>query len=181
MSVDRLQVIRMGRRETAWRPIVGFSKYEVSTEGQVRRIARGNGTQVGRSLKSFPASDGYVSVSLYKDGKCRQMPVHRAVLFAFVGPPPRDGKWQGAHGDGNKSHNTLENLRWATPQENADDKIAHGTVAFGERCNRKLSNSDVATIKTLKGQKTGAEVAKIFGVSDTHIYYIWNNKSRQRG
>jgi hypothetical protein len=49
--------------------------------------------------------------------------IHRLVLAAFMGPCP-SGR-EAAHWNGDKSDNRLANLRWATPDENASDKIRH--------------------------------------------------------
>lgn len=50
-----------------------------------------------------------------------------------------------AHGDGNAWNPALSNLRWATPAENAADKVRHGRhlSQFG----RKLSKDDVRAIR----------------------------------
>jgi len=64
------------------------------------------------------------------------------VLATFVGPCPEGHV--AYHGDGDRSNNDLANLRWDTPQANADDTLRHGTRARGSRCGAtKLAEDEV--------------------------------------
>lgn len=106
----------------SWRPIIGFEGlYEVSDHGRVRN-ARTNYV-----LSPYVLRDGYLQVTLPRLGEVRRKnwPVHRLVLAAFAGPCP-DGM-EGCHNDGNRTHNTLGNLRWDTHSGNAADSLLHGT------------------------------------------------------
>lgn len=68
---------------------------------------------------------GYLMVGLRRRQKRRTCAVHRLVMSAFVGPRPRDKEV--AHYNGRPEDNRLSNLRYATPQENEQDKFRHGT------------------------------------------------------
>jgi hypothetical protein len=68
---------------------------------------------------------------------CRQL--GSLVLQAHVGPPPTPSH-QAAHLDGDPRHNCLENLAWATPSENAQHKMLHGTQPLREK--RWLNGED---------------------------------------
>ena len=114
-----------------WRPVVGFEgRYEISNWGIVRRIpstytARYKG--MGYHVKGTrPNRHGYHRVVLYKDGKGFGLTVSRLVLEAFVGPPTKDTPFA-LHGDGNRNHNWVENLRWGSQSENIRDAVKHGT------------------------------------------------------
>lgn len=116
-----------------WRPVVGYEeKYEVSNQGAVRSLDRviggphGHRKWKGRKLKPHPAkAGGYDMVSLRDGGRDRYVSVHTIVLEAFVGPRP-EGKLC-RHLNGDPTDNRLENLRWGTQKENAQDSILHGT------------------------------------------------------
>ena len=58
--------------------------------------------------------------------------VHQLMLEAFVGPAPNGHVCR--HKDGNGLNNRLENLSWATQQENADDRVRDGATT-GLRAN----------------------------------------------
>ena len=169
-----------------WRKIHGFESYEVSDSGNVRSWRSKNGRGVAtkpHALKLTPFKDKpYLRVRLYDStstAHCRR--VHHLVLEAFVGPCPLG--MQGCHGDGNAANNALTNLRWGTPQENADDRVSHGTQVRGETVGKAvLTDEQVEKIKaTIDSGKwkhgTGRSFALEFGVSDSAISSIKRKKT----
>lgn len=100
-----------------WSPIPGAPGYEASTHGGVRRRQF---FRVGEIL-TYAAprpQQGYLYV--YVGRERGTVGVHRAVLLAFAGAPPADGKrWSAHHLDRVRDHNCLENLVWV-------DSAAHG-------------------------------------------------------
>jgi hypothetical protein len=114
-----------------WLPVPGYEGlYEVSDQGRVRSLdrrvatARGDRITRGQVLKPSP-SRGYQIVPLSKKGVARRTSVHLIVLAAFVGPRPSG--LECCHGNGVRSDNRLENLRWDTRSENQRDAVRHGT------------------------------------------------------
>lgn len=69
--------------------------------------------------------NGYLIVTLWRDGRQRTRLVHRLVLTAFVGPPP-EGQ-EALHANNDRADNRLENLSWGTHSENMLDQVEHGT------------------------------------------------------
>jgi len=114
--------------------------------------------------------DGYLYISLYRNGKFINKSVHDLVLTAFEGECP-PGK-EGAHNDGNKINNMITNLRWATPTENNRDKRIHGTHLSGQKINTsKLDEDSVRRIRMAYIRKRGTmeQLGKIYGVGKTTI------------
>jgi hypothetical protein len=71
-----------------WRPVREFEGvYEVSDLGNVRRIASACGATVGKILKPFVNSKGYVRVNLYRDHRGISTFVHRLVAEVFIPNP----------------------------------------------------------------------------------------------
>lgn len=116
-----------------WAPVVGYEdSYEVSDHERVRSMPH---TRRGRnnSVRTFPArilrgwvnGNGYRVVTLVVGCKKTTALVHRLVLTAFVGPCPEG--MEALHGDGDRTHASLPNLRWGTPSENHLDSVRHGT------------------------------------------------------
>lgn len=167
-----------------WRPIPGFVGYEVSNLGRVRsyRAWGGKGSRLSDTprLKQVIARPGrYSRVTLQKpngDG-CSAYHVHALVAAAFLGPRPEG--MQVAHADGDRHNAHLSNLRYATPLENAADKVLHGTHSPGERNgNHKLTEADVRAIRKLR--RNGAlqrELAASFGVSISAIQFVLNGQN----
>ena len=97
---------------------------------------------------------------------------HRLACFLIHGEPPsRDH--QSAHSCGNNVCINPAHIRWATPKENASDKIIHGTSARGERQgSSKLTEDDVREIRYLEGIISVAKLAKRFDVGAVQIRRI---------
>lgn len=113
-----------------WRPIPGYSGYEASEDGEVRRRVTGNATHPGRVLK-LKIDRGYWAVKLYADdGKQRSMFVSRAVCLAFHG---ESNGLQACHRNGIKADNRAENLYWGTPLENGQDRMFHAVEGHKPR------------------------------------------------
>ena len=110
--------------EEIWKDVEGYEGlYQVSNLGNVKSLGRdyvaGNGCIRHMSdhfLKQSKAQKGYLTVSLFKNGKRRTIPVHRLVAETFIHNP--DNKPQVDHINGDKKLNVASNLRWATNEEN---------------------------------------------------------------
>lgn len=168
--------------EEEWRICPGYSQYEVSSHGNVRRLVRGNAYKAGYVRKPYPGKFGHLNLYMNSDdGRRPSCPVSRLVLWTFVGPAP-SVKHEAAHWDGNSANNTIGNLRWATHAENEADKLRHATSNRGnERSgNRRLTEEQVQDIRRryIAGESQGA-LAKQFGVSRSGILSVtlklsWN-------
>ncbi len=161
-----------------WRPVKGFSIYEVSSFGRVRSMdrvvpQRVNGGSIigihrkGKILKQKEYTGGYLSVRIFTNKrKQRDMAVHRLVAKAFLS----NNKHLLCvhHIDGNRKNNSVNNLTWISHSENNKRAYISGKQSRkGEKNGRsKLSNADVITIKT-KLQNGGdyKKIADTFRVS----------------
>lgn len=98
---------------------------------------------------------------------------HRVMCRLVYGEPPTN-RHEAAHSCGNGSGGCVhpKHLRWATPEENASDKIAHGTTNRGLRSARvRLSEEQVRAIREMRGRNQ-KEIAALFGVSRTTVSSI---------
>lgn len=93
-------------------------RYRVAEDGTVFGV-------YGRPLVPIVTPKGYRTVNIYINKKLHVRTVHRVVLETFVGLRP-DGM-ECCHGNGVRSDNRLENLRWDTHEANEADKVRHGT------------------------------------------------------
>lgn len=162
--------------QEVWKPIPGYEGYEVSSLGSVKSLP---GKQWGRFVRKTTRillgskdKDGYHRVEIA--GKT--VKVHRLVLLAFHGPC---NGLQSRHLNGKNDDNRSSNLRWGTAKENGFDKIVHGTTAKGELCGRAKLTEAVATdiIRLIGDGRTHKEIADSFGVSESCISIISQNKS----
>ena len=95
-----------------WRKVEGWSKYSVSSNGDIRR------DETNRILAGGHDLDGYRQITLCQDGKRKMFKLHRLIALAFV--PNPDHKPMVNHIDGVKTNNQVSNLEWVTNQENQD-------------------------------------------------------------
>ena len=115
------------KREEIWKPIKGYEGlYEVSNTGKCRsldhyitRVINGGLSKrlfKGKVLRNHTGGNGYVMMSLSKEGIVKHFCLHRLVAEAFI-PNPNNFKCIN-HKDENKLNNSVDNLEWCTHKYN---------------------------------------------------------------
>ena len=101
---------------------------------------------------------------------------HQLMCEIVHGPcPPRH---EAAHTCGHEWCVNPKHIRWATSEQNSADMVTHGTRLLGEKvASAKLTAKAVATIRSLAGKLTQAEIGARFGVGQDVISRIINRKS----
>lgn len=140
---ERLGVINLPNEE--WRPVVGYEGiYDVSNFGRVKSYLRGK----VHLLKYQVDAQGYVIVTLYRNGHEKRAKVHILVAQAFI--PNPGNKPQVNHIDGNKANPHVSNLEWVTPSENMLHAFRIGLKksATGSKNGKaKLTDDDIRYIR----------------------------------
>ena len=83
----------------------------------MKRLAGSPKCKKDRILKKSVSSNGYLFVTLYKNGKSKMFRIHRLVKENFD-PVDNMELLQVNHLDEDITHNWLSNLQWCTCQEN---------------------------------------------------------------
>ena len=147
--------------------------YSISNKGKLYRHPRGATVKSGYTRGS-KATGGYRKTNLSKDGEVKGFSLHALVMKAFVGECP-EGK-QIAHWDGIPFNNCLTNLRYATAQENADDKKRHAALSINYESHHggKISLNKVRTIHRLIAHTSmdSMDIAFETDVSVSTVYQI---------
>ena len=182
LVLDRNMRIYPDLPNEVWVDVVGYEGfYKVSNIGRIRSFVRGG--RLGCVLKQCTHRQGYKEVRLTINKKGKMFLVHRLVADAFI--PNPDNKETVNHKDGDKANNRVENLEWATINENIAHAFRTGLREFPEARRqelyngRKLSKQDVIDIREeFSNGSTQKELAEKYCVSTVHICKIVNNKIR---
>ena len=156
------------------RPVKGFPEYDVSSTGTVYSWKSGERVP----LKQRVDIDGYKTVGLYADGKCKRFKVHRLVANAFL--EGVSGKDCVNHKDGNKWNNSVDNLEWCTRSENSLHASKNGLLVYGSKQrigkaqNRRFTKEQIDTIKELyfADNLSQRELGRMFGCDHSVISEI---------
>ena len=100
--------------------IKDFEDYTIDREGNVFN------TKFDRFLKPCLNNYGYLRVSLSKNGKQKSFGLHRLLGLAYI--PNPNNKPEVDHKDRNTFNNSLSNLRWATREEQLENRGAFGEI-----------------------------------------------------
>lgn len=138
--------------------------YSVSDTGKIRN------DKSSHIIKQYKGKDGYVRTQLHRKTRT----VHRIIAETFI--PKVEGKDFINHKDGDKTHNSVDNLEWCTRSENLLHAYRNGLKSApirtkNPRC--KLSENDILFIKEhAKRDFLERELAEMFSVSDSEISAI---------
>ena len=106
--------------------IDGFEgKYKIYEDGRIWSY------KYNKFLKPYQDKKGYYRIILPKDKKRKHFSTHRLLALHFI-PNPLN-KAQVDHIDRNNQNNDLSNLRWATPEENEENKGMQKNNTLGEK------------------------------------------------
>lgn len=103
---------------------------------------------------------------------------HNFMCRAAHGEPPA-GKPHAAHSCGNRACYNPNHIRWATPKENGEDRVKHGTSVRGDMSNLAILNeAKVRQIRAMMAQGVGQlPISVKFGVSRNAISAISTGRS----
>lgn len=112
------------------------TQYEVSNLGNVRN----KNTKV--VLSQEDTGNGYLCVGLQMDkGVYKKIRVHRMVAMTFLEFQRTEERNEVDHINGNKSDNSVDNLRWCTHKENMNNPVTRRKIRRGvKRYRLQLQN-----------------------------------------
>lgn len=114
---------------------------------------------------------------LVHSGRNKHYKAHQLVCMAFHGPAPTP-QHVVAHGDGVRTANTPDNLRWATMKENHGDRWLHGTEPVGAKHGRSIVTKKMAALirRRWESGETQTSIGAGLGVSQTTVGKIVHGK-----
>lgn len=152
----------MGKKQTA----IILDKYELFRCGKLVNII----TQ--KEVKFYLSNNGYMRTTLYSKNKQTTITQHRILAQNFI--PNPENKTQVNHKNGVKHDNRLENLEWATPQENTIHSFSAGLQKPTRPC-KKVINTITKEI-----YESVTEASNCFKISRSHLSNILLNKKTNK-
>lgn len=167
-----------------WKDIQGYEGlYQISNMGNVKTLKRTTSYNriIEEKIKSQREKyDGYLRVTLCKNGKKSTIAVHRLVAQTFI--PNPINKPQVNHIDCNKKNNCVDNLEWADNFENMRHAWENGLLPEhvgrkGETCNfAKLTEQEAIEILEMSKSCKQKEIAKKYNIAVSTVSRIINGK-----
>lgn len=157
--------------EEVWKPVAGYSFYEVSNLGKVRSKSKyvkcrkqGNSTYLkkGKVLKPILLEQGYYAVSLISDdgGSKKLCKIHRLVAETFIPNPDKLPLIN--HKDEIKTNNKFDNLEWCTNKYNLNFSDN------GKKAGLKLLNRSDTSKCVCQYSMDGTFIAEYPSIKEAH-------------
>lgn len=160
-----------------WRDVVGYEGlYQVSNMGRLKSLHY----EKSVILNPRTASDGYINVTLTRNGEKKYFRLHILVAQAFI--PNPDNLPVVHHDDDNKANCRADNLHWTTHSENT--KLAYESGAAKSGCKHHYAKFTSEQVKEIResyipyDSEFGARaLARKLNVNIKTIYKIINGTS----
>lgn len=168
-----------------WLPVVGYEGlYEVSNQGNIRSVAR----RIPHSKKGYTrvfygsvltpitnkSRNNYCYISLKKDGKKKNLLLHRLIAQAFI--PNPENKNQINHKDYNPCNNAVNNLEWCDSKYNLNYSLCNRKDQKGKH-GRKVTAYDMSG-NLIGSYNTVREAARQLNVYGQNICSILSGKNK---
>ena len=130
-------------------------------------------TRTGNKRSPHLDKDGYLRVTLEKDGKTTTRFIHRLLAEAFI--PNPENKETVNHKDENKINNSLDNLEWMTKAENDNYGTRNKRIARVSKDNynhKEIAMCDKITHEIIKKFDSIADALEELGKDRTNTYAI---------
>lgn len=168
-----------------WRDIKDYEGlYQVSNTGKIkslkRMVVRNNNRPLlveEKILKPSVNKYGYLFVNLCKNGKLKNLRVHRLVAQAFISN--QNNYPQVNHKDEDKTNNCVSNLEFCTAKYNINYGTKNKRVA--EKLSKAVLQIDIKTNEIIKEFPSVSEVQRQLGISITHISECCKGKRKTCG
>ena len=172
--VDNLQVIDTDTMGVDFKDVPTFHGYQASRDGVIRRKPSKLVNKLGNEMrlrcmvmKPRPDKDGYLHISVTINGRHMTPSVHKMVALTFI--PNPENKPTVNHKDGNKRNNTVENLEWATVEEQNHHAIAtglrDGSMKAAWQMSKKLSSKSIYCVESNRIYPSYISAIRELGIS----------------
>ena len=159
-----------------WKDIEGYEgKYQVSNMGRVKSLNYKGCIGKERILKQVFNDYGYLKVCLSKDGKTKQIKVHRLVAQTFI--ENIENKPYIDHINTIRTDNRVENLRFVTRIENMNNELTKEKLRAytGRNTSRYKGFICIFPNGEITKEMAGKELGELLGVSESVVMKLAKN------
>ena len=175
-----------------WKDIEDYPNYQVSNLGRVKSKERYTKQRNGMNLRkekilnSQKDHKGYLYVRLYNENGWKYFKIHILVAKTFI--PNLLNEPTVDHIDRNKENNEVDNLRWASYVEQANNKDKTNIIKNMKKLGKKKYPNRAEKIKQfnknneyIKTFNSSREASKLLNISETSISNCVNGYSKTAG
>ena len=171
--------------EEIWKDIKGYEGlYQVSNLGRIKSldkvIIRKDGIEYikrGTILKPSTNTGGYLQIGLSKNGIRKLFRIHRLVAIAFI-PNPHNKPFID-HINTIKTDNKVENLRWVTREENANNPLTRKHISESNS-NEKHWNYGKHPTNETKQKMSESKKGKYICINNPNYGNHMSDESKQK-
>lgn len=167
-----------------WKDILGYEKlYQISNFGNVKSLDKKDslGRRVkGKQMMPIFRKDGYLDITLHKDGKCKHFLIHRLVAQMFI--KNSNNYKEINHKDEDKTNNNINNLEWCSRSYNINYGVAN------KKRRKTLLNKRGKTVfkydkdnNLLQSYPSLQQATRETKINQSHISQCCNNKRKTAG
>lgn len=166
-----------------WKDIIGYEGiYQISCNGLLRSldriILRKNKIPVhfkGQLLKASVCKNGYLVVSLWKNGEGNSRYIHRLVAETFI--PNPSNLTEINHKDEVKTNNNVTNLEWCNKKYNNNyatrNKRLSQSLINNKKTSKKIAQYSKDN-KLLKIWSSCREIERVLRIPNTSVWRVCN-------
>ena len=160
-------------------PVEGYEgRYEVGKDGSVWSLNYQRTGQRRELEQSVLNKHEYLIVGFWKGGKGKARLVHQLVLNAYLPKPSED--LEVLHINSEATDNRLNNLAWATHNENLNDP--HRTTLVSEiMTNHPATSTPVLCVETSEVYPSVCEASRQTGIKRPSISACLNGRYKSAG
>lgn len=155
-----------------WKPIEGYSGYELSNHGRVWGYYR------NKLLKPLLNSGGYLQVELWKNGRGKRFLIARLVAEAFI-PNPKNLATVN-HIDEIKTNNHINNLEWMSNANNIRYSQCRPVLQIDRNTSKIIKEHEGVCVaaRSIGKPNRGIDICKVCQGNRTTAYgYKWEYKN----
>mgnify|MGYP001286701509 CR=1 FL=1 len=143
-----------------WKDISGYEGlYRIDENGVILSLPNKRHKD-NRIKKPSIRSNGYLGITLVKDGVSKDYLIHRLVAYEFCSPPDDFKSMQVNHKDLNKTNNNYLNLEWVTQSQNMKHFMKNGDTTKFMKCAIKKCKAGIRAKKPVIGVNENGEIIR---------------------